>query len=200
VGTDRQIKATETMEMQLAEIYGRFDAAAAPFKAGAVCRVGCASCCIDVGRVEATTMEGLLIRIHLCSLPKARRASFEKALARDRRRRREGGFLRCPFLQKNDRCAIYAWRPFACRQLYSLRPCTGQGPTVHRRTVELARNAVAELQHIDRNGYSGPLSYILELLDDDSFRRFYLAGGFDPARIMAFARPRGLAINCVDKR
>ena len=56
-----------------------------------------------------------------------------------------------------------------------------------------------DLQHLDRNGYSGPLSFILELLDDDVFRRFYLAGGFDPARIMAFARPRGLAINCVDK-
>ena len=198
--TDTKTAFSRTMRARLAAVYARFEAVAAPFTAGAVCRIGCAACCIDVGRVDATTMEGMVIRNRLLGLPKARRIGFEKALARDRRLRQESGFLRCPFLQKNDTCAIYALRPFACRQLYSLRPCVGQGPTVHRRTVELARDAVAELQHLDPNGYSGPLSYILELLDDDAFRRFYLAGGFDPARVMAFARPRGLAINVVDKR
>ncbi len=195
MAVDGERSAIATMRGQLAAVYERFDAAAAPFRAGAVCRVGCAACCIEVGRVDATTMEGMSIRGYLHSLPKARRTAFEKALVRDRLRRREGGFLRCPFLQKNDSCAIYAWRPFSCRQLYSLHPCTGQGPTVHRRSVELARDAVAELQHLDRNGYCGPVSYVLELLDDNAFRSFYLAGEFDPARIMAFARPRGLAIN-----
>ena len=60
--TDREIATTETMRGQITDIYECFDAAAAPFKAGAVCRVGCAACCIDVGRVDATTIEGLLIR------------------------------------------------------------------------------------------------------------------------------------------
>ena len=187
---------TEALQRRLDGVYRRFEAAAAPFMAGAVCRIGCAACCIDVGRVDATTMEAVVIHRHLRTLPRARRKEVEKALGRDRRRRRPGpAFARCPFLQKNDTCMIYALRPFACRQLYSLRPCAGQGPTVHRRTVDLARAAVAELQRLDANGYSGHLSFVLELLDDDAFRRFYLAGGCDPGRLMAFARPRGLVIN-----
>lgn len=73
--------------------------------------------------------------------------------------------------------------------------CSGNGPTVHRQAAALAREAVAALQRLDANGYAGHLSYILELLDDGAFRAFYLAGGYDPARIMHFARPRGLSIN-----
>lgn len=189
-------KTVETMGPKMAAIYARFEAAAAPYRTGAVCRIGCASCCIEVGRVDATTLEGLVIRHHLRALPKARRSALQKALEHDRCRRRQGArFGRCPFLQKNDTCRIYSLRPFSCRQLYSLRPCTGQGPTVHRRSVELANAAVAELQRLDANGYSGHLSDVLELLDDDRFRRFYLAGGFDPNRVMAFARPRGMVIN-----
>jgi len=57
----------------------------------------------------------------------------------------------------------------------------------------------APLRPIQRAANFGDLwtdtSYILELLDDDAFRGFYLSGGFDPVRIMAFARPRGLSIN-----
>lgn len=196
VSGDPQATTTDALQRRLDGVYRRFQAAAAPFMAGTVCRIGCASCCVDVGRVDATTMEAVVIHRHLRTLSRPRRKEVEKALGRDRRRRRQGpAFARCPFLQKNDTCMIYALRPFACRQLYSLRPCLGKGPTVHRRTVDLARAAVAELQRLDANGYSGHLSFVLGLLDDDDFRRFYLAGRFDPGRVMDFARPRGLVIN-----
>ena len=179
----------------LEAIYAQFERRAAPYRALAVCRAGCALCCIRVGNVDATTMEALRIRQYLAHLPRARRASMEKALSRNRRLKQQGGFVRCPFLQKNDTCMIYDRRPFSCRQLYSLTVCTDQGPTVHRRVVDLAKETVAALQRLDAGGYCGHISYVLELLDDDTFRAFYLSGGFDPARIMDFARPRGLVIN-----
>ena len=179
----------------LEAIYAQFERRAAPYRAAAVCRPGCALCCTRVGNVDATTMEALRIGQHLARLPRARRSALEKALSRNRRQKQRGGFVRCPFLQKNDTCMIYDLRPFSCRQLYSLAVCTEQGPTVHRQAVDLAKETVAALQRLDADGYSGHISYVLELLDDDAFRSFYLSGGFDPARVMAFARPRGLVIN-----
>jgi Fe-S-cluster containining protein len=179
----------------LERLYTDFQVRSAPYRVHAVCRPGCARCCIEVGNVDATTLEGLRIYNHLRHLPRPRRMELTKALARNRRLKQRPGHVRCPFLQKNETCLIYPVRPFSCRQLYSLTLCGDQGPTVHRQAVALARETVAALQRLDANGYCGHLSFVLELLDDDDFRSFYLAGGFDPARIMAFARPRGLAIN-----
>jgi len=193
--TARKTAADAAIAERLERIYQDFQRQAAPFLEGAVCRPGCARCCIEVGNVDATTLEGMRIRAFLHSLPRPQRLEIGKALERNRRLKRKPGYVRCPFLQKNDTCRIYPVRPFSCRQVYSLTPCTGAGPTVHRQVAHLARETVAALQRLDANGYAGHLSYILELLDDDQFRAFYLAGGFDPARIMHFARPRGLSIN-----
>ncbi len=180
---------------RLERLYAEFQQKAAPYRSGAVCRPGCARCCIEVGNVDAVTLEGLRIRNFVQRLARPRRMDLAKALARNRRLKRQPGHVRCPFLLKNNTCGIYPVRPFSCRQLYSLTPCSDGGPTVHRQAVALARETVAALQRLDANGYSGHLSFILELLDDEDFRAFYLAGGFDPGRIMAFARPRGLSIN-----
>jgi Fe-S-cluster containining protein len=189
------IATEEAIAENLERLYAEFERRAAPYRIGAVCRPGCARCCIAVGNVDAVTLEGLRIHAFLGDLPRPRRMALAKALARNRRLKQQPGHVRCPFLQKNDTCLIYPVRPFSCRQLYSLVLCKDHGPTVHRQAAALARETVAALQHLDANGYSGHLSFILELLDDDAFRVFYLAGGFDPARIMAFARPRGLSIN-----
>jgi hypothetical protein len=51
------------------------------------------------------------------------------------------------------------------------------------------------MQQLDDTGYSGHLSHILYLLEKPGFRNFYLAGGFDPSRIMKFGKAHGLIIN-----
>ncbi len=51
------------------------------------------------------------------------------------------------------------------------------------------------MQQLDDTGYSGHISFILHLLDRPSFRKLYLAGGFDPQKIMAFGRAHGIIIN-----
>ena len=43
------------------ELYEKYERLVQPYKSQAVCEKGCASCCIDVGSVGATTLEGLII-------------------------------------------------------------------------------------------------------------------------------------------
>ncbi len=52
-----------------------------------------------------------------------------------------------------------------------------------------------EIQKLDDAGYSGHISYIIHLLDDLSFRKLYLSGGFAPEQIMKFGKTHGLIIN-----
>ena len=108
-----------------------------------------------------------------------------------------GTISRCPFLKTDNTCGIYDIRPFSCRQLYSLKDCTEQGPTVHRQVVDLAKLAVKRLQQLDATGYSGHISYILNLLGKPVFRRLYMSGGFKPREIMSFGKKYGIIINCM---
>ena len=176
-------------------IYRRYEADVAEFKRGAFCKSGCAYCCTHYGAVDMTTLEGLVIFDWMALRPRPLRVKLAKKLARNRRAKERGQAPRCPFLLANDTCRIYPVRPFSCRQLYSLAPCAGKGPTVHRRAVERVRAAVCELQALDDTGYSGHLSYILHMLDSADFRRLYLSGGFDPAAVMAFGKSHGIVIN-----
>jgi len=176
-------------------VYDRFEAETADFRRDAVCEPGCAFCCTNMGPVDVTTLEGLLIRKQMGKLNRARAAALAKQLNRDIRKREQGQKNQCPFLQKNKRCMIYASRPFSCRQLYSLQPCGAQGPTVHREVVELARAAVARLQAIDDSGYSGHLSYILHMLGSEKFLQVYRAGGFKPEEVMVFGKRHQIVIN-----
>ena len=145
--------------------------------------------------MDITTLEGLLIRDRLSKLNRPIAAKIAKRLNRDIRKKEKGEKNRCPFLQKNSRCLIYVVRPFSCRQLYSLKKCGEQGPTVHRRAVELARAAVARIQEIDDTGYSGHLSYILHMLGSDKFLSVYEAGEYKPEEIMAFGKSHNIVIN-----
>jgi len=187
--------ASEERIAALQEIYDRYEAEAAVYKQGAVCRPGCAFCCTEVGNVDITTLEGLVIRERIGRMPKTMQKKIAKDLVRNRRLKKVRAIVRCPFLTPKNLCLIYEIRPFSCRRLYSVKPCEGRGPTIHRQTQEMTERAVARLQRLDDCGYSGHISFILTLLDSDDFRSFYTAGGFDPRRIAGFGKANCLVIN-----
>jgi hypothetical protein len=148
-----------------------------------------------MGRVDITTLEGLVIRKRLDKLNRSISAQIAKRLNRDLRKREKGAKNRCPFLQKNDHCLIYDSRPFSCRQLYSLKTCGEQGPTIHRQAVELARKTVRRLQALDVTGYSGHLSFILHMLGSGQFMQTYQSGAFKPEEVMVFGKSHRIVIN-----
>ena len=55
--------------------------------------------------------------------------------------------------------------------------------------------SVADLQRLDDKGYSGHLSYILQMLDTPRFLATYQAGDFKPEEIMAFGKTHRIVIN-----
>ena len=177
------------------DLYDDFEIKVQPFKAAAICKPGCAFCCIHFGNVDVITLEGVRIHAWIEELAPAEKTSIRKKIAANMHQKAQKEAARCPFLKPDNTCRIYAIRPFSCRQLYSLRECTGRGPTVHRQVVELARGTVYKLQQMDLTGYSGHISYILHLIDQPDFRHNYLAGGFEPAKIMSFGKQHGILIN-----
>ncbi|MCF8049941.1 MAG: YkgJ family cysteine cluster protein [Desulfobacterales bacterium] len=179
----------------LEAIYRVHEKALQPFVKEAICRPGCSFCCTHYGPLDITTLEGLAIRGRLSAFKGRQQARMQERIRRNRKLKEMGEAAVCPFLDAAQRCRIYEARPFSCRQLYSLQPCEGRGPTVHRQAAALAKETVQKIQRLDDTGYSGHLTYILALFDDRSFRRLYLAGGFDPARIESFGRSHGLVIN-----
>jgi hypothetical protein len=184
----------------LNQIYADFDDRSRPFKENAVCRRGCAFCCTHMGSVDVVTLEALAIREHMATLPKPLRRRLDQRISQDQRHKGKKALTPCPFLNKNDTCAVYTVRPFSCRQLYSLAPCAGKGATIHRQVNSFAQASVAALKQLDDTGYAGHLSYILQLFKNDSFTSTYLCGGFDPASIAEFARHHHIRINRMDRR
>jgi len=177
-------------------IYQSFDHETAALRRGAACANGCAYCCTDAGRIDCTTLEGLRIRNRIARLPRPRRISLQKALKRDRQKRAAGQPSPCPFLMKTRSCLIYPLRPFACRRIYSLHRCSReQPPVLRRRAMAMAEDAIAALQRLDANGYSGHLSFILHMLDTPRFLDVYQAGAFKPEEIMAFGKSHRIVIN-----
>jgi len=53
---------------RLQEIYERFETDAHKFKKDAICKIGCTYCCTDVGNVDTTTLEGVIILERVNSL------------------------------------------------------------------------------------------------------------------------------------
>lgn len=179
----------------LEEIYDDYESLAQPFKTNAVCKAGCAFCCTHFGNVDVITLEGLRIHQWIEGLGKPEKAAVRKKVAKNMKKKTRKSIARCPFLSQNNTCRIYEIRPFSCRQLYSLRECTDQGPTVHRQAVALSKKTVLRLQQLDATGYSGHISFILHLMDKPDFRTTYRTGGFDPAKIMLFGKKHGIVIN-----
>ena len=180
---------------QLNRIYQAYGEAAAPYQAGAACGQGCAFCCTHFGVLDVTTLEGTVIGNWIEKRPKKLRRDLMKAVARNRVRKLRGEVAVCPFLNRKQNCRIYALRPFSCRQLYSLERCGPRGPVVSRQAVALARDTVAQLQALDENGYSGHLTYVLDLLDRPEFRSLYRQGGFNPGAIHELGRRYGLRVH-----
>jgi len=185
----------EDKKQKLQQIYERFEGDARSYKQHAICKIGCSYCCTDVGNVDINTLEGLVIRERIKTFPQPLKGHTKKKLAQNKRKKERQNIAPCPFLKEDDTCLIYDIRPFSCRQLYSIRECRDRGPTVHREAVALAKEAVREMQQLDDTGYSGHLSFILYLLDRPEFRRVYLAGGFDPQKIMTFGKTHSIIIN-----
>lgn len=180
----------------LGEIYHAFDQESAPYRREAACGRGCAFCCTNAGRIDATTLEALRIRDHMATMPRPRRIDLQKALKRDLRKREAGKACPCPFLTKAKTCSIYDLRPFACRRIYSVHRCSAdRPPMLSRRVMELAAASIVALQRLDANGYSGHLSFLLHLLDTPRVLATYRAGDFRPEEIVDFGRTHGITIN-----
>jgi len=179
----------------LQDIYNDFESSVQIYKTGAICKIGCAFCCIHFGNVDIITLEGFLIHEWIEGLDKQKKADFRKRIANNMKKKAKQSIARCPFLDTNNTCLVYDIRPFSCRQLYSLRECTDRGPTVHRQAFLISKKTVKTLQQLDSTGYSGHISYILHLLDRPNFKKLYCSGGFNPEHIAAFGKKHGIVIN-----
>jgi Fe-S-cluster containining protein len=185
----------KTKQEKLKEIYNDFIIRSQPFMVNAVCKPGCSFCCVHFGHVDIITLEGYIIHKWMETLSKSDRIDLHKKIVKNMKKKKKGSIVRCPFLSMDNTCRIYEIRPFSCRQLYSLETCTTKGPTIHRKSVEMAKMTVKKLQHLDATGYSGHLSYILHLISTPDFKELYQTGGFDPAKIMSFGKKYGIIIN-----
>jgi uncharacterized protein len=166
----------ETKAKKLLELYQNFEEKARVYREAAVCGVGCADCCINVGSVDAVTLEGWRILKHMKGMDPGRRSQLKKLIQENAQEKKESIYTRCAFLQDNLSCSIYPVRPFSCRRLYSLVRCGENGPTVHRQVWQMAEETIAAMQALDGGGCFGHLSQILLLLQEPQFRKTYLSG------------------------
>jgi Fe-S-cluster containining protein len=185
----------EEKKEQLRNIYDRFEQETKPYRQQAFCKAGCSFCCTFMGNIDILTLEGLIITEHIECQPEEFQAELKRLSKENMTLKESGQKPPCSFLHENNTCQIYTIRPFSCRQLYSVRECGVSGPMAHRQAVDVARSTVREIQKLDDTGYSGHISYIIDLLDDPSFRKLYLSGGFAPEEIMKFGKAHGLIIN-----
>ncbi len=166
----------ETKAKKLLELYQDFEEKARVHREGAACGVGCADCCINVGNVDAVTLEAWLILERLKGMDPGHRSQLKKRIEANAREKEESIYSRCAFLQEDLSCAIYPVRPFSCRRLYSLVRCGENGPTVHRQVWKMAEETIVAIQALDGDGCFGHLSHILLLLQEPRFRKTYLSG------------------------
>lgn len=99
-----------TPRERLFELFARVEAFHARVRArhpdALACRAGCDDCCHV--QLTVTALEASILRDHLRELPaEARRALAESARAPDEDR--------CPALDRDGRCRVYAARPLVCR-------------------------------------------------------------------------------------
>ncbi len=179
---------------KLNEIYAAYEDEVAEFKKAAVCTVGCAFCCTEVGNIDMNTLEGIIIQDHVSAFGERVGTEIGARLLRNKEEREKGRLARCPFLKDDSTCSIYDIRPFSCRQLYSVKLCTS-APVMHRQAYEASRKTIRKIQQLDVNGYSGHISYILFLLAQKAFRNQYLLGKSNPGGIADFGKSHGILIN-----
>lgn len=183
----------------LQALYRDFEDNARPYREAAVCAAGCADCCINVGNVDAVTLEGWLIVERIKTMDPARRARLWRLLDENARAKQESTFARCAFQMPNGNCAIYPVRPFSCRRLYSLARCGENGPMVHRQVWEMGEATVKAIHRLDAGGCSGHLSHILLMLHDPSLRKAYQDDALTPQSVSSFAYASSLRMNSVER-
>jgi len=180
----------------LNDIYSRFETKTLEYKKDAACEKGCGYCCKEAGRIDITTLEGLIIRKVMEGFERSRQKSLTKLFRQEIRKKEKKVMTACPFLMKNNACMIYEFRPFSCRRIYSTRVCSRENPPiVNRQVMEAANQSIKELQQLDINGYSGHLSFILYMLSTPAFLDTYIEGKFKPEEIMEFGKSHKIAIN-----
>jgi Fe-S-cluster containining protein len=180
---------------QVFQLYDEYERVVRPYKAQAVCKKGCASCCIDVGNVGATTLEGLIILEYLQKWKRQAIEEINRSLRENRSEKLNRVLVRCPFLDEEASCRIYPVRPFSCRRLYSVKKCDGHGAVVHRQALVLGQKAEKELQELDPEGCSGHLSFILHVLEQGSFRQGYLQGNWQVKDFRDLLERYGLVVH-----
>ena len=182
------------------ELYEQYERMVQPYKSQAVCAKGCASCCIDVGSVGATTLEGLIITKYLQGWERQALKEIHRGLRENRNHKLKQVFVRCAFLDQEQSCRIYAVRPFSCRRLYSVKKCKGQGAVIHRQAVVLGQKIEKELQELDPGGCSGHLSFILRLLEENGFQEGYLRQSWSTAKFKVIIERYELVVHRREKR
>ena len=185
---------------QVFALYEQYERLVEPYKSQAVCEKGCASCCIDVGSVGATTLEGLIILEYIQKWDRQTLKEINRNLRENRKNKINQVFARCTFLNPEQSCRIYPVRPFSCRRLYSVRKCDGQGAVVHRQAVMLGQKIEKELQMLDADGCSGHLSFILYLLEKNGFRQGYLRENWSTEKFKDVIERHGLVVHRRKKR
>ncbi len=185
---------------QVFALYEQYERLVQPYKSQAVCEKGCASCCIDVGSVGATTLEGLIILEYIQGWDRQTLKEMNRNLRENRKNKLNRVFARCTFLDQEQSCRIYAVRPFSCRRLYSLRKCDGQGAVVHRQAVMVGQKIEKELQNLDADGCSGHLSFILHLLEREGFRQGYLWENWSTDEFGEIIERYGLVVHRRERR
>ena len=180
----------------LSDIYKTFEAKTRGYKKDAACEKGCGFCCKEAGRIDITTLEGLVIRKTMKGFARSRQKSLTKLFQQEIKKRENKVIAPCPFLMKNNACMIYEVRPFSCRRIYSTHVCSRKNPpVVNRQVMEAADQSIKELQQLDITGYTGHLSYILYMLSSPAFLNTYKKGEFKPEEIMEFGKAHKIAIN-----
>ncbi len=112
----------------------------------------------------------------------------------------EHGKGKCPFLTDRGLCAIYEWRPFACRAMTSQKMCAkGDQADMDPFLVQLNLALYQVIEHLDANGVCGNFLDLVSFfaLDNDEAENFLIRNrplpGFlidpsDKGRFMAFLR------------
>jgi hypothetical protein len=68
----------------LKRIHERLEQDAFEFKKDAICKIGCTFCCTDVGDVDTTTLEGVIIQERVKKFPERLRRTVRKKVTQNR--------------------------------------------------------------------------------------------------------------------
>ncbi len=181
---------------RLTTIYDNFKETAAPYKTKQACLKGCAYCCSKAGSIDITTLEAWQIKKQIQTFSKSRLKTLNRAIRKDIQKRENKKLNACPFLMKNKACMIYKVRPFSCRRIYSMHVCDKANPPEVNRQVMAAANAtLKDLQTLDDTGYSGHISFVLQMVNTPAFLNTYANGNFNPKEIMVFGKSHNIIIN-----